>query len=155
MAVDTVEDIKKNKVKAAVYFSGIGLTGFLMKTNPTELQFYEQLVENTNELLTIGDPIRNVESDDHMQTLMTQWNQGLLRRCTFGVCSVMWVDNFDPCVDIYEKHCNYLKVRRGSVAWFNRIVDIGILGRWQLLDRAMTDYDINPLEWKDVKTSEQ
>ena len=29
----------------------------------------------------------------------------------------------------------------------DRLVDIGFLGRWWLMERSMREYDINPAEW--------
>lgn len=146
MLTDTVQDIRTSPVKAAIYTSAIGLIGYFVKTNPNEVQFYSQLTECTNDLAMVGDSIRNSKSDSHIQHLILCANAGLLRRFSLGVLSVMWVDNFDPDVDLYEARCKLLKV--GWLNWRERIVDFGILGHWRWLDRAMIDYDINPDEWQ-------
>jgi len=145
VAVETWADMRANKTKSVIYGIVLGTSGYLIATNPSETHFYKQLMENTNDLLQVGDPIRNMNSDSHMQELYRNWNQGRLRRFTFGVCSVMWVDNFDRDVDLYEAQCKHLKV--GWLDWKDKMVDVGIAGRWRLLDRAMFDYDINPNEW--------
>jgi hypothetical protein len=147
VAIETWADMRAKKLKSAIYLSILGTSGYLIATNPSEPSFYEQLTCNTNELLMVGNPIRNVHSDSHMQKLSRYHNQRRLRRFTFCVCCVMWVDNFDAQVDLYEAQCKHLKV--GWLDWQERIVDVGVAGRWLYLDRAMRDYDINPEEWED------
>jgi hypothetical protein len=116
-----------------------------MKKNPSATDFYSQLTDFANDMATVGEPIRNPASDAHIQYLVKCANAGLLRRFTFGVFSVMWVDNFDASVDLYEARCKLLKV--GWMEWPKRIVDYGVLGHWWKLEKAMTDYDVNPTEW--------
>jgi len=153
VAVETWADMKKAKVKSAVYITSLTGSGVLIATNPSETLFYEQLVNNLNDLMMVGDPIRNVNSENHTQMLSRYWNERRLRRFTFGVCSVMWVDNFDRQVDLYEAQCKHLKV--GWLDWWKTVVDVGVAGRWRYLDRAMLDYDINPEEWPDEKTNKK
>jgi len=146
VGLETLTDMRKHKLRSTVYLSALGGSLYLMSTNPSEQAFYTQLTENTNDLLMVGDPIRNIHSDTTMQSLTRYLNQRRLRRFTFGVCSVMWIDNYDPCVDLYEAQCKHLKV--GWLEWKDKIVDVGVAGRWRGLDRAMIDYDINMEEWR-------
>ena len=32
--------------------------------------------------------------------------------------------------------------------YLDRVVDVGVLGRWHYLENAMLDYDVNEDEWK-------
>lgn len=145
VAVETWADMRAHKIKSAAYLSLLSASGYLIATNPSETAFYQQCTENTNELLQVGDSIRNSLSDTHMQNISRWRNQGRLRRFTFAVFSVMWVDNFDASIDLYEAQCKQLKV--GWLNWRDKIVDVGVGGRWRGLDRCMVDYDINPEEW--------
>ena len=145
VALETVQDARNSPLKTFIYTSSLAAICYFIKTNPSETQFYNQLTDSANDLATLGDLVRNRKSDKHVQYLKYCSNAGLLRRFTFGVCSVMWVDNFDPAVDLYEARCKLLKV--GWLNWHERVVDVGVLGRWRLLDKAMTDYDINCDEW--------
>lgn len=151
VAVETVGDMKSHPIKATIYITSLGFTGYLMKTNPSKESFYESVTENANKLVTVGDPIRNPYSETHIRNLVDCANRGVLRRLTFGVCSFMWIDNFDESVDLYEARCKPLKV--GWLEWRERIVDFGMVGRWWELDKAMQEYDVNPDEWKDTVTT--
>ena len=147
VAVETWADMRANKLKSTAYLTLLAGSGYLIATNPSETDFHEQCTQNTNQLLLVGDPIRNTVSDAHMQNISRWRDEGRLRRFTFALCSIMWVDNFDSCVDLYEAQCKQLKV--GWLNWRDRIVDVGVAGRWRGLDRMMIDYDVNPEEWAD------
>jgi len=147
VAVEAAQDAKQHPFKTSVYFALLSVAGYFMKTNPTKWQFEVQLTECANDIAVVGEPIRNSTSDRHVQHLVSCVNAGLLRRTTFVIFSIMWIDNNDPAVDVYEARCKLLKV--GWFEWPQRIVDIGVLGRWRWLEAAMIDYDINPAEWED------
>lgn len=147
VAVEAAQDAKQHPLKTSVYVALLSVTAYFMKTNPSKRQFEAQLTECVNDIAVVGESIRNPISDKHIQHLACCANAGLLRRTTFGIFSVMWIDNYDPAVDIYEARCKLLKV--GWFEWPEHIVDIGLLGHWRRLDAAMIDYDINPEEWED------
>ena len=145
--MEAVQDAKQHPIKTSVYLASLSVAAYFVKTNPTKWQFESQVTQCANDLAVVGDPIRNPSSDKHIQHLVCCANAGLLRRTTFGVFSVMWTDNYDSAVDVYEARCKLLKV--GWFEWPERIVDIGVLGRWRWLEQSMMDYDINPTEWDD------
>ena len=147
VAVEAAQDAKLHPFKTGVYFALLSVAGYFTKTNPTKRQFESELTECANDIAVVGEPVRSPHSDTHVQHLVCCTNAGLLRRTTFGIFSVMWIDNYDPAVDVYEARCKLLKV--GWLEWPERIVDIGVLGHWRWLEQAMIDYDINPAEWED------
>ena len=144
--VETGQDIKEKPFKSALIFSTTGLLWYMAKTNPDEVGFQEQIVQNTNELGLLGDAIRNRQADKHLEMLVVQHNAGVLKRFNIGICSFMWIDNYDSEVDLYDARCKHLKV--GWLNFKDRIVDIGAFGHWWLIKKAMENYDINPDEWE-------
>lgn len=137
-------------MKSGIYCSILGSLLCLGKKNPSMTDFEENLINNTNELLQVGEKIRNPISNDHMQKLVGFSNEGLLRRTSFGVCSFLWFDNYDASVDVYEARCKHLKI--GWLEMFQeRLLDIGFWGKWWFIEKAMEDYDINPNEWVETK----
>lgn len=145
MAVEAAADAKQHPFKTSAYVALLSVALYFMKTNPTKQQFESEVTECANDIALVGEPIRSRSSDEHIQKLVCCANAGLLRRTTFGVFSVMWIDNHDPAVDVYEARCKLLKV--GWFDWPERIVDIGILRRWRWLEQVMIDYDVNQSEW--------
>lgn len=147
MAVEIGQDMKDRPLKSGIYVSLVAGAFYLGKTNPSELDFKEHLIENAGELLKLGEPIRNPTSDNHMQNLFKCYNSGQIRYLNFGLFSVMWRDNYKEGVDLFDAQCKPLKV-----GWFDlpeRTLDIGILGKWHWIEKAMKDYDINPNEWNE------
>ena len=147
VAIETAQDMKAKPAKTAFYLSALAGVGYLMKTNPSERSFHGQILEYSNELLQLGDAVRNPSSNDQVQDLIESYNAGCIRHLNLGICSLMWRDNYDATVDLYEARCKSTKVR-----WLDmkdRIVDIGVVGRWLWLEKALIDYDINPNEWQE------
>ena len=146
---EILQDMKTHPFKSTVYISTIGVTVYFCKHNPTEDNFREQLQNNANDLLLLSDLIRNPVSDNHIQKLVRSYNEGLVRRLNLGICSLMWLDNYDKQVDVYQAQCKSLKV--GWLEMRDRIIDIGVLDKWIYMEKAMIDYDINPAEWKELE----
>ncbi len=154
VAKETLRDMKKHPIKSTFYISTLATVTYFSKHNPSEDSFREQLQCNANDLLLLSDLIRNPAADQHTQRLVSAYNEGTVRRMNLGVCSLMWLDNYDKQVDLYSAQCKPLKV--GWLEMKDRIVDIGVLDRWIYMEKAMIDYDINPAEWEeyDKKTKE-
>ena len=153
VGVETLQDMKNRPFKTTIYLGLLGGIAYLGKTNPSELDFQEQLVHNCNELLQVGDPIRNPNSDSHMQKLLQHYNAGLMRKLNLGICSIMWMDNYEKGTDLYDAQCKSLKV--GWMDMKDRTVDVGILGKWWWIEKAMLDYDINPNEWPEEDSNKK
>ena len=141
------KDMKAYPFKTTAYLSVLGGFVTLWKTNPGEREFREQLTLNSHKLLQLGEAIRNPYADIHMQKIHEFYNSGRIRRLSIGFCSIMWVDNYHSEVDVYIARCKPLRV-----GWLNlkdKVIDIGVLNRWWLLESAMKDYDVNPQEWNE------
>lgn len=100
-------------------------------------------------LILVGEPIRNPVSVQHIKWLEQCYNEGLIRRLNLGILSLIWVDNYDKDCSFYKAVCPYLKPR--FVTFHERIVDVGFLGKWWLLERKMKNYDINEAEFSIVQ----
>ena len=146
---EILQDMKSHPVKSSVYIGTIGTIIYFNKHNPTEDNFRYQLQNNANDLLLLSDLVRNPDSDNHIQKLVRSYNEGLVRRLSLGVCSFMWLDNYDKDVDVYQARCKSLKV--GWLEMKDRIIDVGVLDRWIYMEKAMIDYDINPAEWEELE----
>ncbi len=147
VAVDAFQDAKKRPIRTAILTTVLGGITLCAKYNPSETVFRQQLIASANELQLLGDKIQNPFANDHVERLVELRNSGRLRCLSLFLFSIMWTDNFDPDVDIYEAHCSYV-----SVGWTElprKVVDIGFWNRWWLLNKAMENYDINPKEWNE------
>ncbi|EDO34419.1 predicted protein [Nematostella vectensis] len=123
---------------------GLGLLGFgyvVYLNNPDDDSYNDTLLDNANELLQVGERIRNPSSDVYTQEMLQLFYQGKLRRQSFGLFSLMMQTEFGKDCDLYEKHCYYTKTR--WVDLWKYVRDFGILGHWYKLETAMIDYDVN------------
>ena len=57
----------------------------------------------------------------------------------------MWLAGYDPAVDKFEAQSGLVKPR--WVDFHKQIVDVGVLGRWHAIHKAMFEFDVNPDEW--------
>jgi len=147
VARDVVTDARQKPYKAMAITAGLGLLTCSLKTNPDEESFRDNLLNSSNSLLLLDDSIRNRTSANHVSFLFRCYNEGLIRRFNFGVCSVMWIDNYDAACGLYAAQCPYLTP--SYLRFYERIVDVGALGFWFILPARMNEFDINPDEWKE------
>ncbi|XP_011307060.1 uncharacterized protein C19orf52 [Fopius arisanus] len=145
VAVDIVKECRTRPLKAGVYFSGIASCYYLSRTNPDLLTFREELLRNSMRLMYIGESTRNQISMSHVLHMEECLNSNIVRRLNLGIVSFIWLDNYSDQCDLYKVQCNYLKPQYTK---FNeRIVDVGFLGKWWILDDKMRNYDINDSEF--------
>ena len=126
------------------YFSGFAGLVYCKKNNPDEVSFRNQFLEHSNQLALVGAPIRNPITTKHLENIEQYYNEGIIRFTSLGLFSIIWLDNYDSKCGLYESECKYLKPDLET--FYNRIIDVGILGRWRVLDEKMKDFDINEFD---------
>lgn len=133
-------------IKASVYGTLVGGALACFYTKPDKSSFDAVLLERSNKLGLLSPWIRNATSDGHVQSLMKLRNEGRLQHISLGLLSLAYRADFDPDVTLYEAQCSNL-----SVPWRElpqRMLDVGFLGYWWILDSKMKDYDVNEDEFK-------
>ncbi|XP_033116294.1 mitochondrial import inner membrane translocase subunit Tim29-like [Anneissia japonica] len=146
VAMDTVSDAKARPVKATVYIVTAAAFSYAAHLNPSLESFCQELCNASNDLLLVGDRIRNPNSDNHVQMLLKYQSKNLIQRQNFLFFSFIWYNNYGSEVSLYNAKCKHL-----SVGWFDmpsRCLDVGFLGRWFYLQKAMQDYDVNEKEFE-------
>ncbi|KAJ4433874.1 hypothetical protein ANN_16187 [Periplaneta americana] len=146
VVVETAQNAREKPVKAVLILSGFGFMGYCAHSNPDARSFRDKLLYCTNQMIMVGEQIRNPSSVSHLIFLENCYNKGVIRRLSLGVVSFMWISDYDEASGLYQAHCDYLGPK--YLTFHQRIVDVGFLWRWWLLQKAMTDYDINPLEFE-------
>lgn len=113
--------------------------------NPDEISFKDHMIKYNLKLMLLGEPIRNPVAVKHIEQLQQYYNEGIIRKINLGILSLIWIDNYDENCSLYKAVCPYLKPR--YVTFYNRIVDIGFLDKWWMLENKMKDYDVNEAEF--------
>lgn len=129
-----------------MYVALLGGTWACFQTKPDRSSFETALLEHSSQLGLLSPWIRNPTSDAHVQSLVKLRNEGRLRHVSLGLFSLVFRYDFDPDVTLYEAQCSNL-----SVPWKElpeRMLDVGFVGRWWILDSKMKDYDVNNEEFK-------
>uniref|UniRef100_A0A1B6BXL3 Mitochondrial import inner membrane translocase subunit Tim29 n=1 Tax=Clastoptera arizonana TaxID=38151 RepID=A0A1B6BXL3_9HEMI len=141
---DVIVEVKEKPRKAATIATTLGLLFYCGKLNPDEISFRTNVLNCIHDIMLIGKPVRNPASEQHLIFLETCYNQGLLRRFSFGIFSVIWLDNYNSNLGLYKTSVPYLKPK--ITTYWDRIIDIGFLNKWWILNNKMIDYDVNPSE---------
>ncbi|KAK3594578.1 hypothetical protein CHS0354_006267 [Potamilus streckersoni] len=150
---DIGADMKKKPLKASFYLAGLATLGIMVKTNPSEQSFRCQLIDNTTDLMMIGNAIRNPKSSSHIEDQNKLALKGCLNYQSLLFFSVMYRTEFSSEVGLYEANCKFVKPH--WTEFHKSVVDVGLFGRWIYLDKAMKDFDINPYDWKEDGTPKQ
>ena len=145
--IDTRQECRDRPLKASVYGSAIALVVYCMATNPDERDFRQQLIESQNNLSSVPKPLQNRNSSDFVLSMTELKNQKLLNYQSLGLFSVLYLSDWPKRCDLFVNHCQYISPKISSY-FFDRIIDIGFVNKFRLLDINMTDYDVNDNEWQ-------
>uniref|UniRef100_W5MFZ0 Translocase of inner mitochondrial membrane 29 n=1 Tax=Lepisosteus oculatus TaxID=7918 RepID=W5MFZ0_LEPOC len=143
---DVIVGLRERPLKAAAYLSLLGGVWGCYHRNPGPASFESCLLEASNTLLLLSPWIRSGTADAHVQGLVWLRNEGRLRCLNLGVATLAYSAPFDPDSSLYEARCPHLRPR-----WLElpeRLLDVGFLGRWWVLERHMRDCDINEEEFR-------
>ncbi|CAL8110630.1 unnamed protein product [Orchesella dallaii] len=146
VAVDTYKDAQAKPIKATFYLSMAGGIIYMQFTNPKQFQYVSELTKYDTEVSILSPDIRNPYAERYCHDLLKLRMKGELRFQSFELFSIVWKHDADKHMGLYEAKCNYLKPLWSEVK--NRFVDIGIFGKFWMLERNMLDYDVNPYEWE-------
>ncbi|XKL68237.1 hypothetical protein PGB90_003728 [Kerria lacca] len=144
--IDISKHAKEHPVKTSVWFSIFGSTATCCALNPDELQYRENIIQKSNELIFVGKQIRNPAADEYLQTIEWYYNQGLVKRINFGVFCLILCNFKNEKSGLFKDNLSYVQPTYSEIIQ-NYIIDIGFWNKYWLLDKKMIDYDINPNEW--------
>ncbi|XP_037332942.2 mitochondrial import inner membrane translocase subunit Tim29 isoform X1 [Pungitius pungitius] len=133
-------------LKASAYASVLAGAWACSYTRPDRSSFEATLLEYSNRLGLLSPWIRSGTTDGHVQSLVKLRNEGRLRHASLGVLSLVYRSDHDLDTTLYEAQCSSLAAPWRELP--HRILDVGFVGRWWVLDSKMKDYDINEDEFK-------
>lgn len=141
VVLDVGKQMKERPIKAAIYCTLGASAIYSFKHNPSERDFIEQLRVYNNKMILVDPVCHNAVSSQYLTFLERCYNEGIVRRLNIGICSVLWLDNYDHAISLYKATCSYTKPE--LLTWHQRIIDVGFLDKWWKVNDKMTDYDIN------------
>ncbi|TRY66766.1 hypothetical protein DNTS_028801 [Danionella cerebrum] len=143
---EAVLGARERPLKASVYLGLLGGMYACYCTNPDDSSFEASLLETSNRLALLSPWIRSGTSDGHVQNLVKLRNEGRLRYASLGIASLTYYSDYDAESNLYEAQCSAI-----FVPWLElhkRILDVGFVGTWWVLDNKMRDFDINEEEFR-------
>ena len=144
--IDTTKQCRDRPLKATFYGSLLASVVYCMATNPDEHDLEQQLLESHNNLSSVPQSIQNTDSCDYVLKLNELKNQKLLNYQSLGLFSVLYLSDWPKSCCLYVNQCQYIRPKLSS--YLDRIVDIGFVNKFRLLDTKMIDYDVNHNEWQ-------
>ncbi|XP_012665665.1 mitochondrial import inner membrane translocase subunit Tim29 [Otolemur garnettii] len=131
--------------RAAVYVGLLGGGAVCCALAPSDTAFEEALLDASGALLLLAPATRNRNSEAYVQRLLWLRGRGCLRHVNLGLCSLVYEAPFDAQASLYQARCRYLQPRWTDFP--GRILDVGFVGRWWVLEARMRDCDINDEEF--------
>jgi len=110
------------------------------------MSYRASLIEAHTDMAFTCSSIQNKSTVAHLRSLENLHNSGLLRYFSFGVVSIVWLDNYDKHLGLFEAQCEYLQPTYLEILQ-HRVLDVGFWNRWWFLERSMKDFDVNDEEW--------
>lgn len=141
VAKDIITDSRERPIKAMTILSIAVAAGYCASHNPDETNFTDKLLNYSADLGTVSSELHNQDSAEHVMRLRNIFNERRLLRQNLLLCSVLYLDDNSQYCCTYDAKCSYLK--SSIIQLVNRIVDIGFLDKWWILDKNMENYDVN------------
>lgn len=149
VVTETAQSAWQKPIKATFICSGLGFIAFCAHKNPDEWTFRDKFLFYSNEMTLIGESVCNPQAVSHLKFLEMSYNMGVIRTLSLGIINFIWISDYDKSSGLYQAHCDYLEPK--FLNFHERIVDIGFLGEWWILQRTMKDFDVNPLEFENLQ----
>ena len=149
VAKDVIQDAKDRPLMASLVAAALAAGYTAYRTNPDERCFRDQLITYVHDMGMVDPVIRHPPAYEHVHHLYDVWNEGRLRRLNLIFLSILWQHDYARQCGHYLSQCQYTQPRLSSFLTGGRILDVGIFGRWRVLDHKLLDYDVNPEEWLD------
>lgn len=139
--VNVGRQAKEKPIRASIYGSLMAAAWYSAKHNPSERDFHDRLRKHNTDLILVNEVCHNPASAEYLKFLERSLNEGIIRRMNLGVCSLLWLDNYDKAVALYQATCKY--TQPDYLTWHKRVIDVGFLDKWWTLEEKMIDYDVN------------
>lgn len=139
--LDVGKQAKERPIRASICGALGASVVYSFKHNPNEADFIDQLRTYNTKMVLVAAECHNPATSEHLIFMERCYNEGIIRRLSIGILSVLWLDNYDRAMSLYKATCSHTKP--DLFTWHNRIIDVGFLDKWWKIDEKMTDYDIN------------
>lgn len=151
---DVKRSAKSRPLKATIYGTSTLFVLNLFRTNEGLRSYHSEVISACNKIGSLTENSRNPISYKFIQEIGELNGTGLLRQVDLGFSTLIYRTDCNSNVALYRYNCPYLNP---SIKEFinERLVDLGVLGHWLVLETKMLDYDINDKEYESTTSSSQ
>lgn len=143
---------QKRPLKATFYGSATLFTLNLFRTNEDIRSYNSEIISACNRIGAVSENSRNPRSYSFVQQIGELNGHRQLRQIDLGFSTLIYKAETNTETASYKYNCSYLRPRIQEFIC-NRLVDLGFLGHWLLLETNMRDYDINESQYEDLMSS--
>lgn len=152
---EVFKDIKKGAkakpLKTSLYGASLLFVLNLFRTNEGLRSYSSDIVSACNRLGAVTERSRNPRSDRFVKNIGDLHCHGQLNQIDLGFSTIIYKTDASAQVALFRHNCKYL---RPSIREFfeERLVDLGLLGHWFMLEHNMRDYDINEDDYENLNS---
>ena len=142
VAVDVADKANKHPFKAICWSTGILCSILAFRTRPDKQDYIDTLMRGANEMALVAESSRNQKSVDALLERRKAISSGHLRVVNVLFASVVLThpSQSEGC-ELFSDQCKL--VRPPLFTWQEYLLDVGVLGRWLVLEKRLEHYDVN------------
>ena len=138
---DLLIEARQRPLKTVVYLFTGSLVVTTWRKRPNYASYLKEVMEYSNEMGMCNESLINPQAKRYIDNVIMLNADGRLRYVNLGLCGIVIRRSYSPYCANYAETCEYLQPRIWKT--FERIVDIGVWGRWVQLEKRMVDFDVN------------
>ncbi len=138
---DIQKDSRNSPVKYIMFLAMTGFGSFLYTKCPSMSDYQSEIIEYSNEIGLCAESTRNMKCKRHVDTMSTMLVDGYLDCVNFGLFSVVVQRPSSSRCHNYHQVCPHLQPRLWMLP--SRVLDVGVMGQWIVLEKIMKDFDVN------------
>jgi len=143
---DIVVSVKEKPYRSAFAGATALTSAYFIRNNPDDQCFRDEYLEFSNQIGLLPETLRNRESLASQLEVAKLYNSGLLQRWNCYLFSLIWRQDLPEHCDLPNSNVDFVRPTIYEILT-ERIVDVGVLGRWLTLEKNFKDFDVNLDEW--------
>ncbi len=139
--------------KASIYLSIGSLVTAAVTTRPDYRQYLNDVLGYANELSMCSEHVRNPRAQNYIDDVIRCHSDKRLTYVNLGIAALIIRQPRSAYCCNFQETCSSLQPRLWTLG--QRVVDVGVAGRWLLLDTELKDYDINDTQLSSLPNQKQ
>ena len=149
VARETAAGLRDSPPRLLTLVVGIGGFTAMWWRNPDMDYYLEEMHAYSNELSQCSELTTNPNAKKYIEHLVLANCQERLLYVSLGVLSLVVERRNEDCAN-YNVTCRHLQPRWWT--FHTSIVDVGVWGRWRVMEKHMVDFDVNEESLRDLRS---